>query len=105
MDKIKRLMVLLIIASLSGFISCGNASSDIDGNTSLMIAAAKSERRMVKTYLAFGADVNGTNRYGMTALMRAAECRDPEIVKDLLAKGANVNIKASGGWNAVMAAA
>ena len=68
-------------------------TGDRNGNTPLMIAAAKGQERMVEVLLSAGADANLADRSGFTPLMQAAEKGSAHAVKALLDAGADLNPK------------
>ena len=62
--------------------------SDEDGNTALMLAAAKGKAKTVLKLLRAGADTQCTNVEGETALSLAATEAHPRVVRILLESGA-----------------
>ncbi len=80
-----------------------NAGSALkDGNTPLMVAAAKGDVESVRSLLrSRGTNVNSRNKFGSTALMGAAAGGFTPIVDALLKSGASVNAKGKGGATAL----
>ena len=73
-----------------------------NGNTALMMAAFKHNKKAVQTLLARGANVN---RQGWAPLHYAASSGDVPIATLLLAHGATVDARAPGRFTALMMAA
>jgi len=78
---------------------------DLEGNTSLMIAAAQGRTEMVRLLMAHGADVDARGRIGNTALLYAAQEGHAETVSVLLAGGADVRAANAYGTTALASAA
>lgn len=75
------------------------------GETALMYAAMHSDREVVKTLLAAGANVNDADITGRTVLMHATEgygSSKLEIIRLLIAAGANVNATDARGKTALL---
>lgn len=79
-------------------------TTDEQGKTALILAAAEGHTAVVKTLLANGADVNNTDKQGKSALVWAAEWDHIPAVQALLVNGADVNRKAMDGLTALAAA-
>lgn len=69
------------------------STREIDGYTSLIVAALNKNRAIVQLLLSRGADANLSGSDGLTALQVAASDGENEIVEDLLLSGAKVNAK------------
>lgn len=82
----KKLLALIVVASLSGSISAAGPSDVANAAQSKDAAAV---RKLIKD----GADVNGAQGDGMTALHWAALNGDAELAQMLLFAGANVGAK------------
>lgn len=77
-------------------------TTDQEGNTLLMLAAAAGSGHAIVELLAARAKVNAKNQLGETALMLASINGHLEIVRSLVLRGANVN---QSGWTPLMYAA
>jgi uncharacterized protein len=80
-------------------------TSDRDGNTVLIIAAAAGRALVVTALLDRGADVDAKNRQLWTALMKAADKGHVEVVKALLKSNADVRAADAKGATALQLAA
>jgi ankyrin repeat protein len=67
-------------------------STDILGQTPLMLAVKKGDYELAEMLLEAGADPNGCDHFGTTALMLAWDC-DLEIAKLLIRAGCDINIE------------
>jgi ankyrin repeat protein len=67
-------------------------STDILGQTPLMLAVKKGDYELAEMLLAAGADPNGCDHFGSTPLMFAWDC-DLEIAKLLIRSGSDLNIE------------
>lgn len=65
--------------------------ADLDGNDSLLLAAAAGQSKVVDLLLSSGIDPNGPNTSCGTVLTRATQSGSIKTVKTLLSKGAKVN--------------
>ena len=79
-------------------------TTDDQGRTALILAAAEGHTATVKTLIANGADVKNTDKHGKTALIWAAEWDHIPAVQALLENGADVNHKGNDGTTALVAA-
>lgn len=70
------------------------------GDTVLHSAAQWGHKKIVELFLANGADVNATNKWGQTALHYAVVFRHEDIVKALLDAGADPNARMEDGSTA-----
>lgn len=62
----------------------------------LVKAASDNDVAKINRLIAKGADVNGTNRYGMTPLLTAVSYHNVDAVKALLEAGADPNLGVHG---------
>lgn len=62
----------------------------------LVNAVVKNNIKMISNLLEKGADVNGTNKYGMTPLLTAVSYHNVDAVKALLEAGADPNLGVHG---------
>lgn len=79
-------------------------TTDDQGKTALILAAAEGHTATVKTLLANGADVKNTDKQGKSALIWAAELDHIPAVQALLVNGADVNHQGNDGSSALAAA-
>lgn len=75
------------------------------GETQLMLAAAKGDQRQIDRLLKLGADIEDRDMGGATALIRAAQHWRPDVVEHLVKRGADVNATDLQGKTALMWAA
>ncbi len=73
--------------------SATNATARFKAGIALIAAASAGQREVVKSLLAWGADIGATNDHGCTALHHAAEYGHPEVVADLVKAGANIEAR------------
>jgi ankyrin repeat protein len=78
---------------------------DSDGDTPLMLAAARGHTRIITMLLREGAKLNAHNDEGQTALHQAAHRGHTEATQVLLAAGCQVDARDNGGSTALMHAA
>ncbi|XP_055954510.1 putative ankyrin repeat protein RF_0381 [Patella vulgata] len=79
-------------------------ATDLYGKTSLMVAAERKPRAMVKELLRAGCNINLQDQGGKTALMFAIDNKDETILSLLLQKSADYNICDNNGQTALMVA-
>ena len=90
------------------FATAGEASqqaADEDGVTPLMCAARDGERKMLRSLLRDGSDVNSKDMYRWTALTYAARRGDASMIVALANKGADLNNESDDGLTPLMYAA
>ena len=73
------------------------SSAEPDGTAALHWASQRDDLSMVQLLLAFGAEVDAPNRYGVTPLMLAVTNGSPLVVEALIGAGASVDGVMSGG--------
>ena len=81
------------------------SSAEPDGTAALHWASQRDDLSMVQLLLAFGAEVDAPNRYGVTPLMLAVTNGSPLVVEALIGAGASVDGVMSGGDTVLMVAA
>jgi ankyrin repeat protein len=117
MDRVMRwmMLLLLVVAPLSGAVRAGDASlvkaaktddlatvrklisgrTDVnipesDGSTALLWAVYNSDIDMTRALIKAGAKVDAANRYGVTPLLQASRTGDTPMIAELLKAGADV---------------
>jgi uncharacterized protein len=98
------------IACIESLVKSGaqiNAATSQQGDTPLMLAAARSNTALISRMLSLGASVHAKTRLGMTALFQASLSGRTENVQSLINAGANSNDTLSGsmaGYTPLLAA-
>ena len=82
-----------------------NEARDDNGNTDLILAAVKGDKKAIEALIEDGADPNIQNKWGMSALMYAAEGNHADTICYLLEAGADLNARNGEGSTALMIAA
>merc|ERR550534_3290339 len=71
---------------------------DEHGNTVLLVAAQNGTKKLIKTALRYGADINSQNKQGQTALHYCFAFKYEELAAYLISKGADDTIHNSFGY-------
>ncbi len=96
-------LVLSILFTLPNY--CYSSDSTEKLNLQLREAAAVDDTEEVQRLLKLGAEVDGSNKFGVTPLMRAVQSGGWETTALLLANGADVNARTTAGCSALTMAA